>query len=241
VVKNKTFFFWSHEFRRVITYNTFNSFLPTAELKRGEFSQPVCVEISGGNCLSTATRIQTINPVAQAYIRDIFSKLPNGDPGTSNVFFPIRSQFNARQDLLKVDHRFSERFSVNLRWINDTIPTEEPGRLFTGSPVPQVPQTKTNAPGRSVTARFTHTISPRYYNEGGYAWSYGAISSRPIGLIAKENSPNIHVQNLPFAVTLERVPTLAISGFSSLTGYGPYENFNVNQNYFAWCRIRATR
>ncbi len=232
IFKNKTFFFWSQEVRRVITYNTFNSLLPTAELKRGEFAQPVCVEIQGANCLRTDTRIPVINPVARAYIQDIFSKLPNGDPGTFNVFFPIRSRFNARQELLKVDHRFSERFNVNVRWINDTIPTEEPGGLFTGSPVPLVPQTSTNAPGRSVTARFTHTISSRFYNEGGYAWSYGAISSRPIGLIGKENSPNIKVENMPFPVTLERVPTLAISGFSSLTGYGPYENFNINQNFF---------
>lgn len=232
ILKNKTFFFWSQEYRRVITYNTFNSLLPTAELKRGEFAQPVCTEINGGTCVQTGTRITNINPVAAAYIRDIFSKLPNGDPNTFNVFFPIRSIFNARQELLKIDHRFSERFSVSVRWINDTIPTEEPGGLFTGSPVPLVPQTKTNAPGRSVTARFTHTISSRFYNEGGYAWSYGAISSRPIGLIASENSPNIKVQNLPFAVTLGRVPTLSISGFSGITGYGPYDNFNINQNYF---------
>ena len=232
IVKNQTFFFWSHQFRRVITYNTFNSLLPSAELKRGEFLQPVCVEIQGANCLRTDTRIGNINPVANAYIRDIFSKLPDGDHGNFNVFTPIRSIFNARQELLKIDHRFSERFNVNVRWINDTIPTEEPGGLFTGSPVPLVPQIKTNAPGRSVTARFTHTISPRFYNEGGYAWSYGAISSKPIGLIASENSPNIKVANMPFPVTLGRVPTLAVSGFNSLTGYGPYENFNINQNYF---------
>lgn len=232
IVKNKTFFFWSNEWRRVITYNTFNSLLPSASLKRGEFAQPVCVEISGAACLRTDTRISSINPIAGAYIRDIFSKLPDGDPNNFNVFTPIRSLFNARQELLKIDHRFSERFNINVRWINDTIPTEEPGGLFTGSPVPLVPQTRTNAPGRSVTARFTHTISSRFYNEGGYAWSYGAISSRPIGLISQENSPNIRVPNMPFPVTLERIPALAVSGFSTLTGYGPYENFNINQNYF---------
>lgn len=232
VLKNKTFFFWSQEFRRVVTFNTFNSLLPSASLKRGEFAQPVCVEIEGANCLRTDTKITSINPVAKAYIQDIFSKLPDGDPSNFNVFTPIRSKFNARQELLKIDHRFSELFNFNIRWINDTIPTEEPGGLFTGSPVPLVPQTSTNAPGRSITARFTQTLSPRFYNESGYAWSYGAISSEPIGLIRSDNSPNIRVPNLPFPVTLGRVPTLAVSGFSTLTGYGPYENFNINQNYF---------
>jgi hypothetical protein len=232
IVKNKTFFFWSHEWRRVLTFNTFNALLPSAALKRGEFAQPVCVSFQGNTCLETSQRITNINPIARAYLNDIFNKLPDGDPNNFNVFTPIRSRFNARQELLKIDHRFSERFNVNVRWINDTIPTEEPGGLFTGSPVPLVPQTRTNAPGRSVTARFTHTISPRFYNEGGYAWSYGGISSEPIGLIRSDSSPNIRVPNMPFAVTLGRVPTLAVSGFSSLTGYGPYNNFNINQNYF---------
>jgi hypothetical protein len=231
VFKNRTFFFWSQEWRRVLTYNTFNSLLPSAGLKRGEFTQPVCVEISGANCLRTDTQITAINPIARAYIQDIWSKLPDGD-ANFNVFTPIRSRFNARQELIKVDHRFSEQFQVNVRWINDTIPTEEPGGLFTGSPVPLVPQTATNAPGRSVTARFTHTISASMYNEGGYAWSYGAISSEPIGLIRQDRSPNIRVPNMPFPVTLARVPQLTVSGFNSLTGYGPYDNFNINQNFF---------
>lgn len=239
IVRNKTFFFWSQEFRQVRTFATFNSLLPTAAMKRGEFEQPVCVEIEGANCLRTDTRITNLNPIARAYLQDIWSKLPDGDARTFNAFVPIRSVFNARQELLKIDHRFSERFTANVRWINDTIPTEEPGGLFTGSPVPLVPQTKTNAPGRSVTARFTHTLSATMYNEGGYAYSYGGISSEPIGLIRQDRSPNIRVQGMPFPVTLERVPTIAISGLSSLTGYGPYNNFNVNQNFFdnfTWIR-----
>ena len=41
--KHKTFFFFSEEARRIITYTTFNPVLPTAAMLQGTFSQPVCI------------------------------------------------------------------------------------------------------------------------------------------------------------------------------------------------------
>ena len=41
--KNKTFFFFSEEARRILTYTTFNPALPTTSMLQGTFSQPVCI------------------------------------------------------------------------------------------------------------------------------------------------------------------------------------------------------
>src|SRR5262249_53919359 len=68
-------------------------------------------------------------------------------------------------------------------------------------------------------------------NELGYSYSYGAITSTPIGLDATANSPDINVK-LPFVVTLGRVPTLNLGGVSSVTGFGPYRDFNYNHTIF---------
>jgi hypothetical protein len=68
-------------------------------------------------------------------------------------------------------------------------------------------------------------------NEAGYAYGYGAIVSDPTGLDASVNSPDINVK-LPYAVSLGRIPTMNFGGVSTLTGYGPYRDYNRNHNWF---------
>jgi hypothetical protein len=231
--KNKTFFFFSQEFRRVITYGSFQGVLPTADEKRGIFPLPVCVAVnSSGTCTQTATQIANIDPVAQAYIKDIWSKIPDA-PANNIANFALRNVFNARQELYRIDHVFNQKWSVFGRFINDSIPTVEPRGLFTGSVLPGVSNTSTNSPGKGFMARITGSITPTLLNEAGYAYSYGAVLSTPTGLDLSANSPDIKA-NLPFPVTLGRIPTLTFASgtIGSVTGYGPYLDYNRTHNWF---------
>jgi hypothetical protein len=226
--KNKTFFFFSQEFRRVITYASSLATVPTEDQKRGIFTTPVCVASSGSTCTQTSTTITNISPLAQAYIKDIFSKIPAGNPTDNTLFVPLRSTYNHRQELYKIDHNFGEKLSVFGRYLTDSIPTVEPGGLFTNSPLPGVATTRTDSPGHTWVFRAQASFSPTLLNETGYAYSYGAIVSRVEGLVAAENSPDIKA-NLPFPVTLARVPSLATFNVSS---FGPYDDFNRNHNFY---------
>ncbi|MBO0726671.1 MAG: carboxypeptidase regulatory-like domain-containing protein, partial [Blastocatellia bacterium] len=78
--KNKTFFFFSQEFRRVITYSNFVASVPTAAERQGIFSSPVCLNSA---CTQTTTQITNIDPTAAAYIKDIYSKIPLPNAGTN--------------------------------------------------------------------------------------------------------------------------------------------------------------
>jgi outer membrane receptor protein involved in Fe transport len=227
--KNKTFFFVSEEFRRVITYTSGTATLPTAGEINGTFPTPVCVSYTGNTCNQTATQISNIDPVAREYIKDIFSKLPLTASTTVPSLF--RNVFNFEQELYKIDHNFGAKLQVSVRYLRDSIPTVEPQGLFTGSPVPGVPTTNTNAPGHNWTARATSAFTPTWLNEGGYSYSYGAIISNPVGLINSTISPDIQT-TLPFPATLTRVPGLVFTGGTSITGYGPYRDFNRNHNVF---------
>jgi len=228
--KNKTFFFFSEEARRVINYTPVIATLPTADEKKGIFANPVCTSYSGSTCLTTATQIDNIDPVAQAYIKDIFSKMPDA-PAGHNVAVSFRNIYNSRQENIKIDHVFNERWSIYGRYIQDSIPTVEPRGLFTGAALPGVSTTTTNAPGKGVNVRATAALKPTLVNEAGYSYSYGAVLSDPIGLDASVNSPDI-APKLPYAVTLGRIPTLSLGGVSSVTGYGPYRDYNRNHNWF---------
>jgi hypothetical protein len=76
--RNKTFFFYSQEWRRIITYNTFTSnALPTPAMLQGTMPVAVCTAFdANGDCTNQTTQITNIDPTAQAYITDIYSKIP---------------------------------------------------------------------------------------------------------------------------------------------------------------------
>ncbi len=235
---NKTFFFYSEEVRRVTTSATSSpGIVPTAGEKQGIFADPVCVAFDdAGNCTAAGTQIAQSqwSPAATAYVKDMFSKIPDPqDPVAHTLISPMPSVYNYRQELVKIDHVFSPKFTISGRYINDTIPTQEPAGLWTGLNVPNVATTSTNAPGHNLMVRGTATFSPTFLADFGYAYSYGAIVSRNIGLASTKNSPDIlNAITLPFQDTLGRVPALYFDSGEWWGGFGNYDDFNRNHNWF---------
>lgn len=234
IYKNKTFFFFSEELRRVTTPVTQTATVPTPAMLQGTFQVPVCTAIDGsGNCTATGTQINNINPIAAAYIKDVFSKMPTPQPdGTLVSSFP--GTFNYTESLVRVDHTFNSKWALMGRYIYDSIPTQEPYGLFgPQSSIPGVATTSTNSPGQQVMARLTTQIKPSLYNELGYAWSYGAITSAPTGSLSRQNSPDVvGAISLPYKVTLDRIPNIGFADLSSAAGFGQYRDFNYNNNIF---------
>ncbi len=239
--KDRTFFFFSQEIRRVITYGTVNASVPTAAMKTGTFADPVCTTFnSAGACTATGTTISNISPVAAAYIKDIWSTVSPPNSGPSTLFVPLRNVFNANQQFVRIDHIFGPRLSVFGHYLHDGIPTVEPVGLFQGVslPLPNVATTNTNSPGRNLAIHTITTINPQMVNEAGFQYSYGAILSKPVGLDASANSPDVK-PTLPFPVTLGRIPSVSVSGLSGVAGFGPYNDYNRDYNAFtnqSWAR-----
>ena len=226
--RNKTFFFFSEEARRIITYTTFQPTVPTTGMLTGLFPTAVCLT-NTTPCTQSATQVPAslINSISQQYIKDVFSKLPLNATSTTSGFFPQRNIYNSRQEIVRVDHMFSDRFSVWGKFENDSIPTTEPGGLFTGSTIPGGALTSTNSPGRAVVVHALQTLRPTLLNEFGYNSSQSAIHSTPNGLTAKANSPDINVPE-PFTNTQGVVPTIVLTGGTSIAGFGPYDEYNKN-------------
>ena len=241
--KEKTYFFYSQEIRRVITYATVTAQVPTAAMKAGNFSAPVCTAFdAAGNCTATGTTISSIDPTAASYIKDVWSKVATPNSTGTALIVPLRNQFNGNQQLVRIDHTFNSKFSIFGRYMHDSIPTIEPGGLFTGAALPGVSTTSTNSPGYNVVFHAVTTISPNLLNDGGFQYSQGAILSDPIGFDASALSPDIK-PSLPFAVSLGRIPSVSLTGLSGVAGFGPYRDYNRNYNYFdnqTWIRGRHT-
>jgi hypothetical protein len=239
--RDKTFFFVSEEARRVINYSTATATgVPTPGMLTGNFLHPVCTNWTNTNgvpgaCAAYGTQISSINPIAAAYIKDIYSKFPPINSGTFNIVSNLAGVYNFHEDMVKIDHAFGNKLTVNGKFLHDTIPTIEPGGLFTSFPINGIATTSTNSPGHEYNLHLTATLSPTFLIDGGYGYSYGAIISREIGASSFSLSPDVQSALgtlLPFTNVLGRVPTISISSGTGVSGYGPYNDYNRNQTVF---------
>ena len=232
----KTFFFFSQEYRKDKRGPLFTSSVPSLGLRQGLFTVPVCLQATGATCSlvlpanTPFTSVRPINPVAQQYINFIYNKLPQPDTAAAfTLNFPIQSTLDFRQEVVKIDHTFSDKWGASYRYQRDNIPTEDGNSIFgSGSSLPGVSTLSTNSPGRTHTIQSTYAISSHLIVEGRYTYGYGAILDRNVGTLALANSPI--TPPLAYAKTNDRVPSLTGNGFSGLVGQGLYNNFSYKKN-----------
>src|SRR6266849_6174275 len=129
--KEKTFFFFSEEVRRVTTPVTETAFLPTALQRQGIFQASVCTAVdSTGHCTATGTRVTNIDPVAAAYLKDVFNSIPPPPLSDGKIISVVPGVFNYREELLRADHIVNSKVALMGRLVYDHIPTKEPFGLF---------------------------------------------------------------------------------------------------------------
>lgn len=250
----RTYFFYSQEFRRDLRYiNLTTATVPDANLRRGIFPVDICIQpvrradtnaltcdpaIAGvGGARATIlprntpiTTLRPINSIAQAYIDNIYGGLNPTNPVNYNFSSTARNKVNFRQEIIKIDRKFTDKLSGFYRFQNDTIPSLDANAIFSsGSGIPGVSTTETQSPGRTHTIYANYSISPSMIVEGSYKYAWGAIKSSPIGLISRENFPL--AVNTPFSIQRSRVPTISGNGFTGLGGFGPYDNFSDKHEY----------
>jgi hypothetical protein len=244
--RDKTFFFVSEEARRIVTYSNPSATVPYSGMINGQFNHVVCTAWANsggapGACTAYGTSISAgaIDPIAAAYVKDIFSKFPAPNLVTAgNPFGYIASLgnvFNFREDMVKVDHVFGPKLTLSGKILHDTNPTIEAGGLFTSMPINGIATTSTNSPGHQYSIAATYSPTPKMVIDAGYRYSYGAIISQVIGAENFSQSPDVKTavgNTIPFVNLLGRVPTVAITGGTGIADFGPYNDFNVNHTVY---------
>jgi hypothetical protein len=243
--KNKTFFFWSEEFRRTRTPSTFNLALPNPPELTGDFTGITGVTLNPASAPSGCISGNQINPNcfsanAKAYIANIYSKFtPNNNLSstalTENFIVPVSAHNDFRQEIGRIDQRITDKVQVFARYMQDKVPTTEPGGLFAGAGLPGISSTASNAPGRNLVAHVTMQLSPSIMDEVEFGDSWGAINSDITGLITNPAFVGAlsFTGGLPFTDPYHRVPGVSISG---VTGVGipvsPYHERNIDKSIF---------
>ena len=207
--KQKTFFFWSQEWRRERVPSNFNQAVPSTEERGGNF-EGVCPNPADSttfqrtddtapfffpDCPGTASATpgvwnifpnNTITPVQTGLdlLPLISSPSPGNDiPGAALYIANTTQPTTWREELFRVDHNINEHNRVTFRYIHDSWTTVEPTTIWTGSAFPTV-QTGFDGPGISLVARLTSTISPTLLNEFVASYTTDHIAFKSQGAFA---------------------------------------------------------
>src|SRR5580692_11704612 len=233
--KNKTFFFWSEEWRHSSLPGSTEIPVPTTQQLAGIFTTPIndapagCVTASGGT--------YTISPTcysqnAAAYLNAFMVTNPPNS-GTNQLVESYSSLNNFRQDIIRLDQNVGDKVRLFGRYMEDSVPENFPFGLWGTPNYPGTDAISLNAPGRNLVFNATASISPKVVNEIEFADSWGAINAALSGFA---NSPAFTSQltgKTAYQDPYGRAPNVTISGYTGLTnGNGPYFERNVDKNLF---------
>ena len=234
-VKNKTFFFWSEEWRKASLPATNTITVPTAAMLAGQFTTNIpvapagCVTSSGGTWTIASSCFSTN---ATAYLNAFMAKYP-APPGSDLLITPYSQLNNFRQDIIRLDQNVGDKLRVYARYMEDVVPQNFPFSLWGGNNYPGVETTAVNAPGRNLVINATANINPRVVNEIEFVDAWGAINAN---LSAIANSPAFTsnlTNNTAYPDPYGRAPNVSITGYTGLgNGVGPYFERNIDRNLF---------
>ncbi|MGA8619513.1 MAG: carboxypeptidase regulatory-like domain-containing protein [Candidatus Sulfotelmatobacter sp.] len=257
--KQKTFFFWSEEWRRELTPASgfFSSTpVPTMAERGGDFTDdcPNVVAGSLSDCpvVPGYTNSQGYTPnlnvvpgfAANASINQaLLAMIPEPNISSGALGTGILDTWFAtptlpthwRQELFKVDQNIGEKVRASFRYIHDSWNQQYPVPLWTnGTTFPTI-QTNFNNPGVSMVARITANVSPTLLNEFVASYTTDHISTNLTGPWQRPSGfPAIGLYNNGYG---GKVPGISVTGgeygggFSEDPGYVPQGPLNSNPTF----------
>jgi hypothetical protein len=187
IKKDRLFFFWSEEWRRIIqSTGTHLGLTPTPAQRGGTFSgialtNPAgmitptgapCVTVTG----SGTSAVSTIDPScidhnATILLNDFFP-LPNS-PGTRNFRASDPDSTRWREESIRLDAKITDKWSFYARYTQDNATLYNPFSLFGGNDFPKVAASEQFFPIYNWAAHVTFTPKPTFISEFRWGLYYG--------------------------------------------------------------------
>ena len=237
--KEKTFFFWSQEWRRERNPFPFNQQVPSSQERMGNFND-VC---PGKECpVDPSTGLPfpgnnvPIDPNAQA-IMSALIPAPTIDNGANSFFIgSVTEPLTWRQEMIRVDQNLGSKFRLMGRYIHDSYSSVDPTVSFVGNPFPSI-QTKIGTPGTSFVAHLTATVSPTLLNE--FVFSYSAdhlllTNTGPFQVPSGFTMTSLFPTGAGGAA-LEQLPAVTLANGAAYGG-----GFTINPGFMPWINSNPT-
>jgi hypothetical protein len=243
--RDKTFFFWSQEWRRDrVPGQNFNTTVPSVAERGGDFSD-LCLPTPTSDCpidprtgslFDGSHGPLPVNPNAVP----LLGLIPPPNPGSTNVYTaaPVTPQ-NWREELVRIDHNLNDKNRAMFRYVHDSWATVTAVPLWSeGVSFPTI-QTNFVAPGTALVARLTSTASSTLLNEFVFSYTSDHITLTSTG------TPNPNAWKIgsytggnlfPNQKTGGKLPGISLvggiyGGLAEDDGYIPNGPYNSNPTY----------
>jgi hypothetical protein len=240
VAKDKTFFFWSEEWRKVSSPTTISLPAVTQSQLNGIISGQVNNAPPGCVTYDPNTNQSTISPGcysqnSKVYLANVYDLFPANSGGNNVSTFS--SLNNYRQDLVRIDENINQKLHFFGRAMQDVVPQNFPQGLFTSGNYPNLAGTSVQQPGKNVVANLTWTISPRMVNEAEFAYTQGETKATffPDAVV---DSPTVAKQLTNATAYIDpygRIPSITFTGgiIAGLNpGASPYNDHTLDRALF---------
>ena len=236
--KQKTFFFWSQEWRRErVPANLGTIPVPSVVERSGDFSEacpapgtefargpdaslppnfnaffPDC-PAGGSGSNPGVTFLGFLNnqvPVDAANAPALMAQIPLPTDGGNLWNASPTLPTTWREELFRVDQNIGTKVRATFRYIHDSWDQTYPTPLWSGGTSFPTIQTNFGGPGVSMVARLTATASPTLLNEFVASYTTDHITLIPIG--AWQRPSTMNVGELYPGVNQGKVPGISLSG-----------------------------
>ena len=230
---SKTFFFFSEEWRRRRSAQIVRAATPTLAMRDGDYTaeatrvgRPVLDPLTGQAFPGNLIPANRINANARLLLQPLFPQ-----PNTAG-FLNFQQNFsvpeNFRQELIRVDHNFTERTKVMFRYINDSWVQTQPLTLWSGQAFPTI-SSISSVPGKNVVGKVTKIFSPSVLSEVSfnYASNYGPKDKNAVVLQGNYlQPPGVNIKRL-FPLPSDRPNKVPDLSFSASWG-------GISSSYYPW-------
>jgi len=244
--KDKTFFFFSEEWRREINPTTFNVPVPSCverglqlgsngvgctgtQAAFGDFSEPCNLPPPNGPI--DCPIIPNGPSAGSGFPNNLVPIDPNAVPLLAMFPFPNAHNadgaawaFNAststptywREELFKIDHNINSKLHASVRYIHDSWNSVSPVPLWTNGGSYPTIQDTYGQPSTSVVAHLTATISPTLLNEFVASYSTNHITFQNMGAWKRPDGYNLGLFQNGFGGG--KLPGFLLNGGTLFTG-----------------------
>jgi hypothetical protein len=264
--KNKTFFFWSQEWRREIEPgSTIAQNVPSDEERQGNFND-VCPVYTGASFSptaypdcpyqpgspgtpfasntistapsSTATALLSLIPHANGSLGSYATGQAAGNPLPAYLANPSFPT-HWREELIRIDHNLTDNQRLTFRYIHDTWGTVNQGPLW-GQYNNTFDNTNTNfeGPTTSFVAKLTSNFSPSLLNEFVASYTDDHIFLTNVDSAVNLPSGGIDLAPLFGNGLGNKIPAFGV-GNTPGVAYGS-QGFSVDTGYFPWKNANPT-
>ncbi|MGA8491715.1 MAG: carboxypeptidase regulatory-like domain-containing protein, partial [Terriglobales bacterium] len=265
--KDKTYFFFSEEFRFERTPTDFNQAVPSLAERTGNFSDlcpfvlpglqtdftrtayPDCpafgIDQNTGKPQTFPGNQVPIDPNAQAILGTNIIPAPDATAGCNSTagscFDAVVSQSTYwREELFRIDHNITQNMRTTFRYIHDSWDTTilSPQWGAVQNTFPTIQSTFTG-PGLSMLAHLTNTISPSLLNEFVFSYTTDHITLQNIDAngVTWQRPSGLTTGYLFNNGFGGKVPGIVIGGTNA--AYGGF-GFGVDPGYLPWHHSNPT-